>query len=123
MFHAGTIGGSIGLDAEYCCRRCDAKTDLILHATRLVRTCKSVDCQDDIEKILKVGVCILRGSQKTSAKELLSHIELAIKKKLAEAITRTEDEILLSEARKSQMGLKKEMQPCLRRPETDAFLT
>ncbi|KAK1592481.1 hypothetical protein Q3G72_025646 [Acer saccharum] len=79
-FMAGTIGGSIGLDAEYCCRRCDAKTDLILHATRLVRTCKSVDCQDDIEKILKVGVCILHGSQKTSAKELLSHIELAIKK-------------------------------------------
>ncbi|KAK1592287.1 hypothetical protein Q3G72_022466 [Acer saccharum] len=79
-FMAGTIGGSIGLDAEYCCRRCDAKTDLILHATRLVRTCESVDCKDDIEKILNVGVCILRDSKKTSAKELLSRIELAIKK-------------------------------------------
>ncbi|KAH7573800.1 hypothetical protein ACOSP7_007659 [Xanthoceras sorbifolium] len=79
-YMAGTVGGIIGLDAEYCCRRCDAKTDLILHVTRLIQTCESVDCRDDVQKILNVGVCILRGSQKTSAKELLSRIELAIKK-------------------------------------------
>ncbi|KAK4856750.1 hypothetical protein QYF36_020761 [Acer negundo] len=148
---AGTVGGDIGLDAEYCCQRCDAKTDLILHATRFVQTCKSVDCQDDIEKILNVGVCILRDSQKTKGKgsttantikkpqqdqlqtssssiqgiddqiaQLKSRREeltrtvrtrkmakfnvLGNQKKLPEAITRTEDEILLSEAQKRQVA-------------------
>lgn len=79
-YMAGTVGGSIGLDAEYCCRRCDAKTDLVSHVTRSIEVCKSVDSPEDVEKILNLGVCVLRGSQKTSAKELLIHIEQAIAK-------------------------------------------
>lgn len=79
-YMAGTVGGRIGLDAEYYCRRCDARTDLITHATRLLQTCESIDSWDDIEKILSVGVCILRGSQKTTAKWILNRFELAIAK-------------------------------------------
>lgn len=79
-YMAGTVGGSIGLDAEYYCRRCDARTDLVLHASRLLQTCESIDSRDVIEKILSVGVCILGGSQKTSAKWLLNRFELAIAK-------------------------------------------
>ncbi|KAM1348857.1 hypothetical protein PS2_003035 [Malus domestica] len=45
---AGTVGGSIGLDSEYYCRRCDEKTDLV--------------------------------SYKTSARDLLKRIEVAIEK-------------------------------------------
>ncbi|CAB4292062.1 unnamed protein product [Prunus armeniaca] len=79
-YMAGTVGGSIGLDSEYYCRRCDARTDLVSHVTRILHTCESLDSRDDIEKILNLGVCILRGSQKTSANELLKRIEVVIAK-------------------------------------------
>lgn len=79
-YMAGKVGGSIGLDVEYYCRRCDAKSDLIPHVTRLLQTCKSIASRDDIEKILKVGLSILRGSERTSAKRLLNRIKLAISK-------------------------------------------
>ncbi|GMN46708.1 hypothetical protein TIFTF001_015875 [Ficus carica] len=79
-YMAGKVGGSIGLDVEYYCRRCDVKSDLVPHVTRLLQTCKSIDTRDDIVKILKVGLSILRGSERTSAKRLLNRIELAISK-------------------------------------------
>ena len=79
-YMAGTVGGSIGLNAEYYCRRCDARTDLVPHVTRLLRTCETVDSQDEIEKILNLGFCILRGSQRADAKGLLKRIEAAITK-------------------------------------------
>lgn len=77
---AGTVGGSIGLDAEYHCRRCDMRTDLVSYVARLLKTCESVDSRDDIEKILGVGICILRGSHKASANKLLNQVELAMAK-------------------------------------------
>lgn len=79
-YMAGTVGGSIGLDAEYYCRRCDSRTDLVSHVTRLLHNCESNSSQDDIEKILNVGICVLRGSKRTSAKQLLHHIQLAMSK-------------------------------------------
>ncbi|CAK9160698.1 unnamed protein product [Ilex paraguariensis] len=79
-YMAGTVGGSIGLDAEYYCRRCDTKTDLVSHGMKLLKTCESIDSRENIENILNVGICILRGSQKTSAKRLMSHIEMAMAK-------------------------------------------
>ncbi|KAI3459397.1 hypothetical protein Pfo_016060 [Paulownia fortunei] len=79
-YMAGTVGGSIGLDAEYYCRRCDSRTDLVSHVTKLLQNCESIVSQDDIEKILRVGICVLRGSKKSSAKQLLHHIELAMSK-------------------------------------------
>lgn len=79
-YMAGKVGGSIGLDAEYYCRRCDARTDLVSHVTRLLQTCELIDSRDDIEKILKVGSSVLRGSQRASAKGLLNRIEVAITK-------------------------------------------
>ncbi|XP_057958151.1 uncharacterized protein LOC131151014 isoform X1 [Malania oleifera] len=76
-YMAGTVGGSIGLDAEYYCRRCDSRTQLVSHVAGLLETCKSLDSRDEIVKILNVGICILRGSQNPSAKQLLDCIELA----------------------------------------------
>lgn len=77
-YMAGTVGGSIGLDVEYYCRRCDAKTSLVPHVTTLLKTCESINSRDEIEKILNVGVCILRGSQRTNARGLLNRIESTI---------------------------------------------
>ncbi|KAK9933296.1 hypothetical protein M0R45_020497 [Rubus argutus] len=74
------VGGSIALDSEYYCRRCDARTDLVPHVTRLLQTCESLDSRDNVEKILNIGICILRGSERTSAKELLKRIEVAVAK-------------------------------------------
>ncbi|KAG2727585.1 hypothetical protein I3760_01G163700 [Carya illinoinensis] len=101
-YMAGTVGGSIGLDAEYYCRRCDARTNLISHATRLLQICESIHSRDDIEKILSVGVCILQGSRKTSAKCLLHRFELAILKlkngTSVEDIWKVEDNFLIMSA-------------------------
>ncbi|KVI01526.1 hypothetical protein Ccrd_020202 [Cynara cardunculus var. scolymus] len=41
-YMAGTVGGIIGLDAEYYCRRCDARTDLIPHVKILLQSCESI---------------------------------------------------------------------------------
>lgn len=79
-YMAGTVGGSIGLDAEYYCRRCDARTDLVSHVTRLLQICEAIDSRDEIEKILNIGICLLRGSQKESAKELHNRFEFVIAK-------------------------------------------
>ncbi|WCJ23792.1 hypothetical protein M5689_005797 [Euphorbia peplus] len=79
-FMAGTVGGSIGLDVEYYCRRCDARMDLIPHVRRILQTCKSIHSSQEIEKVLNVGICILRGSQKAAAIELRSQFESAIVK-------------------------------------------
>ncbi|KAK9003750.1 hypothetical protein V6N11_018649 [Hibiscus sabdariffa] len=78
-YMAGTVAGSIGLDAEYYCRRCDTKTSLVPHVTMLLKTCESIDSRDEIEKILNIGLCVLRGSQNTNARGILNHIEYAIK--------------------------------------------
>ncbi|GAB4851076.1 hypothetical protein Ancab_030374 [Ancistrocladus abbreviatus] len=97
-YMAGTVGGSIGLDSEYYCRRCDTRTDLIQHVRRLLKKCESVEPKDDIEKMLKLGVCILRGSQKKDAKVLLNLVELALQKlecgSALEDIWKVEDNIL-----------------------------
>ncbi|KAJ7980028.1 Protein OBERON 1-like [Quillaja saponaria] len=77
---AGTLEGNIGMDAEYYCRRCDRRTDMVSHVKRLLLTVESIGSQDDTEKILNLAVRLLSGSQKTIAKELLSHISLAISK-------------------------------------------
>jgi len=78
---AGKVGGSIGLDAQYHCRRCDGRTDMISHVNNLIQTCRAADLDAEIrKKILNLGACLLRGSQKPVAKELLCRIELAISK-------------------------------------------
>lgn len=77
-YMAGTVGGSIGLDAQYYCRRCDAKTELVSHVTRLFEACKSIDSQEEQEKALKLGSCLLRGSLNMSAKILLNRIQSAL---------------------------------------------
>ncbi|XP_017256294.1 protein OBERON 2 isoform X3 [Daucus carota subsp. sativus] len=77
---AGTVGGSIGLDAEYYCRRCDTKTDLLSHVKKLLQICESIESRDDIVNILNLGACVLRGSQRLAAKKLLDRIELVMGK-------------------------------------------
>uniref|UniRef100_M1AUV9 Uncharacterized protein n=1 Tax=Solanum tuberosum TaxID=4113 RepID=M1AUV9_SOLTU len=59
--------------------------DLVPHALKLLNICTSVASHADIEKILNVGICVLRGSQKRSGKELLHRIE-SIKAKLTKGV-------------------------------------
>ncbi|KAF5738643.1 hypothetical protein HS088_TW13G01544 [Tripterygium wilfordii] len=77
---AGTVGGSIGLDAEYYCRRCDARTDLVPYVKGVLQNWEDINSRDDLDKILNIGLCILRGSQKIGTRELLNRIELAMAK-------------------------------------------
>ncbi|WMV46952.1 hypothetical protein MTR67_040337 [Solanum verrucosum] len=84
VYMTGTIGGSINLDAQYLCRYCDSRMDLVPHALKLLNTCTSVASHADIVKILNVGICILRGSQKRSGKELMHRIE-SIKAKASQS--------------------------------------
>ncbi|PSR95668.1 Protein OBERON like [Actinidia chinensis var. chinensis] len=104
-YMAGTVAGSIGLDAEYYCRRCDARTELISHVTKFLRTCEAIDSREDIEKILNVGICVLRGSQKTSARSLLGRIELVMAKIKSgtdlEDIWKTKDMLVITAGRLS----------------------
>ncbi|XP_021834962.2 protein OBERON 1 isoform X1 [Spinacia oleracea] len=79
-YMAGTVGGSVGLDTEYYCRRCDTRTDLTKHVTRLLKTCESIESVDEIDKMLSVGACILRGSQKKYSQKLLNRIESILHK-------------------------------------------
>lgn len=79
-YMAGTVEGSIGLDAEYYCRRCDSRTDLVSHVSRLLHDCESNISPNDIEKTLNVGICMLRGSKRSSAKQLLCRIQSAMSK-------------------------------------------
>ncbi|KAL7593478.1 protein OBERON 3 [Lactuca sativa] len=79
-YMAGTVGGTIGLDAEYSCRRCDARTDLVPHVEKLLRSCESIcDC-DKVQKILNLCIIILRGSTKASAMKLFNHVQSAVAK-------------------------------------------
>ncbi|QCD91842.1 Oberon [Vigna unguiculata] len=86
---AGKVEESVVLDAEYHCRRCDGRTDMISHVNNLLQTCKSTDLHDQIVQILNLGSCLLRGSEKPAAKELLRRVELTISK--LKFITNLED--------------------------------
>ncbi|XP_047319328.1 protein OBERON 2-like isoform X2 [Impatiens glandulifera] len=79
-FMAGTVGGIIGLDAEYYCRRCDARTDLVPHVRKLIKACQSNSSKDDVERSLNMCTGILRGSKRTEAKKLLSSVEVVTRK-------------------------------------------
>ncbi|KAG0487297.1 hypothetical protein HPP92_009392 [Vanilla planifolia] len=73
-YMAGTVGGSIDLDAEYYCRCCDKKTDLIPHVAKIIETSESLGSRDDVEKMLTLGFCILHGSEKMRANNLRDRI-------------------------------------------------
>lgn len=77
---AGTLGGNFKLDAAYYCRRCDAKSDLVPHATKFLDICKSADSAIELEKILSLGIDILRGSEREPAQVLLCRLEAIFSK-------------------------------------------
>ncbi|OEL34742.1 hypothetical protein BAE44_0004240 [Dichanthelium oligosanthes] len=79
-YMAGTVGGSIGLDVQYYCRRCDNKTNLMMHVEKLMETCQSLKSRDEIEPILNMGLCLLRGSRQMRAKGLENHMGSAMSK-------------------------------------------
>jgi len=79
-YMAGTVGGSIGLDVQYYCRRCDNKTNLMMHVEKLMETCQSLGSRDEIERVLNMGLCLLRGSRQTRAKSLENRMGSAMAK-------------------------------------------
>ncbi|KAJ1293620.1 hypothetical protein BS78_01G082700 [Paspalum vaginatum] len=79
-YMAGTVGGSIGLDVQYYCRCCDNKTNLMMHVEKLMETCQSLESRDEIEPMLNMGLCLLRGSIQTRAKKLENFMGSAMAK-------------------------------------------
>jgi len=79
-YMAGTVGGSIGLDVQYYCRRCDNKTNLMMHVEKLMETCQSLGSRNEIEPVLNMGLCLLRGSRQMRAKSLENHMRSAMAK-------------------------------------------
>ncbi|PKA56799.1 Protein OBERON 1 [Apostasia shenzhenica] len=78
-YMAGTVGGSIGLDAEYYCRHCDNKSDLVPHVIEMTEACESLE-SCDVTKILNAASRILGCSEKTRAKILCNRIGIALEK-------------------------------------------
>jgi len=74
IFMAGTIGGEIGLDVQYYCRRCDNKTNLMMHVDKLLETCQSLKSKEEIEPILNIGLCILRGARQAEGRSLENYM-------------------------------------------------
>lgn len=99
---AGTVGGSIRLDAEYYCRRCDSKSDLVPHVSKFLQTCKSIGSRNDIEEVLSLGICILRGSERACARQLLHSVSLVMSEMKRgtdlEAIWKKEDLVAVTTA-------------------------
>lgn len=79
-YMAGTVGGSIGLDVQYYCRRCDNKTNLMMHVEKLMETCQSLESRDEIEPMLNMGLCLLHRSKQTRAGSLENHMRSAMAK-------------------------------------------
>lgn len=79
-YMTGTVGGTIGLDVQYYCRWCDKKTNLMMHVEKLLETCRSLESRDEIEPILNMGLCILRGSEQAKAKDLENYMGSALAK-------------------------------------------
>ncbi|CAJ1971703.1 unnamed protein product [Sphenostylis stenocarpa] len=72
------VGGNIGLDGEYHCRRCSGTTDMISHVYNLLQTCKTTNLDQEIlKKILNLGAFLVRGSGRKVANELLAQIDRA----------------------------------------------
>ncbi|XP_078159971.1 CDPK adapter, putative (DUF1423) isoform X3 [Carex rostrata] len=79
-FMAGTVGGSIGLDAEYYCRRCDNKMDLVPHVAGFFRDCQSAGSRKEAESVLNLGLCALSGTKRAAGRKLHGHINSALSK-------------------------------------------
>ncbi|XP_023527164.1 uncharacterized protein LOC111790481 isoform X3 [Cucurbita pepo subsp. pepo] len=69
---------------DCCCILCSKIIDTTMESCSYIKCkamlCQSTDCHDDIGEILSLGLCILRGSRKMRAKELLRHLKLNIAK-------------------------------------------
>uniref|UniRef100_A0A3Q7IYT9 Oberon-like PHD finger domain-containing protein n=1 Tax=Solanum lycopersicum TaxID=4081 RepID=A0A3Q7IYT9_SOLLC len=63
-YMAGKVGEIINLDAQYLCRYCDSRMDLVLHALKLINTCTFMSSRADIEKILNVGIIFCLAHKK-----------------------------------------------------------
>ncbi|KAL8490849.1 hypothetical protein ACS0TY_022745 [Phlomoides rotata] len=79
-YMAGTVQGIFGLDAEYYCRRCDSRSDMVSHVVKLLQKCESNVSRDYIEKTLVNGIRLLLNSNRPSAKQLLDHVQSAMSK-------------------------------------------
>jgi hypothetical protein len=77
---AGTVGGVFALDVQYLCRLCDNKINLMTHVEKLMETCQSLESRDEIEPMLNLGLCLLRGSKQMRARSLENQMRSAMEK-------------------------------------------
>ncbi|EER90880.1 uncharacterized protein LOC8085943 [Sorghum bicolor] len=79
-YMAGTVGGVFALDVQYLCRLCDNKINLMTHVEKLMETCQSLESRDEIEPMLNLGLCLLRGSKQMRARSLENQMRSAMEK-------------------------------------------
>lgn len=80
---AGKVSGTIDLDVQYFCRRCDNKTDLLPHVDKIIKFCVSIDDNGGVMAMLSLGLCLLQKTERESAKYLEDVItELMVKHKV-----------------------------------------
>ncbi|XP_057816572.2 uncharacterized protein LOC131029913 isoform X1 [Cryptomeria japonica] len=80
LCHMAGVERSIGLDVEYYCRRCDKKTDLMMHIVGLLRASGCLKIRADVEKNLSIALRILQGTRKTARRSLHNVINSAVQK-------------------------------------------
>ena len=77
---AGTVGGGTPMDVQYYCRRCDNRTNLMMHVHKLLETCLSLRSKEEIKPILPLRINILSGSRPPQAKNLENYMGLVMSK-------------------------------------------
>ena len=68
------------MDVQYYCRRCDNRTNLMMHVHKLLETCLSLRSKEEIKPILHLGINILSGSRQPQAKNLENYMGLVMSK-------------------------------------------
>lgn len=80
LCHMAGVEQSIGLDVEYYCRRCDKKTNLMMHVSSILHASESLEVRADVEKNLGLALRIIQGTRQIVGRRLQNNIELSLKK-------------------------------------------
>lgn len=80
LCHMAGVEQSIGLDVEYYCRRCDKRTNLMMHVSSILHASESLKVRADVEKNLGLALRVIQGTRQIAGRSLQNIIELSLKK-------------------------------------------